>query len=409
MLLSISQIHQHLGPLRAVRPALITAVLALGLATLNASTLSWVNLRARPARLMLAFVVMACLSVPFGISIGGSGKFLLDAYLRVILAYVLLTLALRGPRELSQFTWVFVISCAILAWMATFVFSLRTGMGGMQRLDSLYMYDSNDLGVLLVMGIPLTLAVFETSGKNGRFVAGGILLWIGLALARSGSRGAFVGLAVMIPAFLMWARHIKMMNRLLAVGAVLGALTVAAPFGYWDQMQSLLKPTEDYNWSAEQGRRKVALRGLSYMMSRPITGLGIHNFSKAEWTISEMATDDFREKGIKGSAAHNTWVQAGAEMGIPGLILFVSLVFGTISVVVGAHRRLPMRWKHGDPEQRFLYSLGVYLPLSILGFAVTSTFVSFAYSDAIYFLVALSAGYVTAVARKRQAVRAAEG
>lgn len=402
VLLSISRIHQHFGQLGALRPALLAAVLALALAVLNASTLSWVNMKTRPARLMVALVVMACLSVPFGISIGNSGSFLLDAYFRVMLAYVLITLALRGPREISQFTWVFVISCGILAWMATSVFTLGVGMGDAQRLNELYMYDSNDLGVLLVMGIPLTLVAFETSGKWGRVAAAGILVWIGLALARSGSRGAFVGMAVMVPVFLLWAKHIRIYNRLVAIGVIVGALTIAAPFGYWEQMESLLRPTEDYNWNAEQGRRKVAIRGLGYMMANPLTGIGIDNFSKAEWTISDAAGDQFREHAIKGSAAHNTWIQAGSEMGIPGLALMVSLVFGSMAVIVKTHRRVPPSWLRGDREQRFLYSLGVYLPLSMLGFAVTSTFVSFAYMDPVYFLAALASGYLVAVSRKRR-------
>lgn len=400
VLLSISRLHQHLGPLAAIRPALLTALVALGFAAMNPGVLRFVNLKTRPAKYMIALVVMACISVPFAISMGNSGKFLLDTYFRVVLSYVLVTLALRNSRNLSQFVWVWVISCAILSWFATFVFSLST-QGGSARLSNLYMYDANDLGLILVVGVPLTLAVIETSGRTGRLVASGILLWMGLAIARSGSRGTFVGLLLLVPAFLLMARHIAIRKRVLAISVLAGSLMIAAPFGYWEQMQSLMHPTQDYNWTSETGRKQVALRGLGYLKDRPLTGLGVGNFPKAEWTLSEMAEDRFRNRGIKGSAAHNTWVQAGAEMGVPGLILWTVFVFGTMVAVMKQRARLPVSWRYGDPDQRMLFALATYIPLSILGFAITSTFVSFVYVDPMYYLAALSAGLITAIREKR--------
>lgn len=396
LLLTLSRIHQHFSALEVLRPALLTAVVALGFALANPKTLTRANLKTKPARFMLALVILACISVPFGISIGNSGKFLLDAYFRVILAYVLITLAMRGPREISQFTWAFVISCGILSWMATSVFTLKGG-----RLGGMYMYDSNDVGVLLIMGIPLTLLAFETSKRLGKVGSIGILLWIGLAIARTGSRGAFLGILAMIPAFLIWARHIPFGKRIMAVAVIVGGMTVAAPLGYWEQMQTLTAPKEDYNWDSEQGRRKVAKRGIGYMMSRPITGLGVDNFSKAEWTISELAQDTYRVKGIKGSAAHNTWIQAGAEMGVPGMIVYIFFVFGTLLAVVRERRSLPIAWRHGDRDQRFLYAAGVYIPLAILGFIVTASFVSFVYMDPMYLMASLSAGFLVSVRRKK--------
>lgn len=396
VLFSISRVHQHFSQLGALRPALLAIVIASLVAIANPKILQLTNLQTRPARYMYWLVVMACISVPFGISVGNSGKFLLDTYFRVIVSYTLVALALRNGRNLSQFTWVWVISCAILAWFATLVFDVSSS-GGMARLSGLYMYDSNDLGLILVTGVPLTLATIEMSGRIGKIAASGILLWMGLALARSGSRGAFVSLVLLVPAFLMMARHIPIRSRILAIGALAGALMIAAPMGYWDQMRSLQNPTEDYNWTSETGRKQVALRGLGYLIDHPVTGLGVGNFPKAEWTISEMAENQFRAKGIKGSVAHNTWVQAGAEMGFPGLFLWILLVFGTAIAVIRVRSTIPISWRHGDPDQRVLFALATYIPLSILGFALSSTFVSFAYLDPMYYLAALSAGLITAV------------
>jgi hypothetical protein len=400
--ISISRIHQHFSPLAAIRPGLTLMGLALLLAIVKPGNLAQANIRTYPSRTVLALAVLACLSVPFGLSMGNSAKFLLEVYFKVLIVYALVALSLREPVDLSNLIWSFVLAIAVLCWMAIFLFQLGDGLGGQLRLNNLYTYDANDLGVYLLMGIPLTLVCLETSNRAGRAFCVVVLFAIGASLARSGSRGAFVGLVGLVGAFVLSASHIDLVKRVLAVVTIMIALAVAAPPGYWDQMRSLQDPTEDYNWSAESGRRRLAERGVGYMLRYPITGVGVDNFNKAEWQISSMAREVGRQKGIRGAAAHNTWIQIGAELGVTGLILWLSLVFGTILVVARTRKQLPVSWKRGPPDQRLLYSLSFYLPLAIWAFAVPSTFVSHAYMDPMYFLAALSAGYLVAVRRELQ-------
>jgi len=180
---SISRIHQHYGFLGAIRPGV--TLLALGglFALINPRSLDFAGFSTRPVRIVIAIVVLACLSVPFGISMGNSAKFLLDAYFRMLAVYLLVLVAIRRPKDLSHFVWAFVIAVGILAWMAIFVFRLGGAPGQMMRLGNMYMYDANDLGVFLLMGIPLALVVMDTSGKFGRIFAAVLLGAIGIALA----------------------------------------------------------------------------------------------------------------------------------------------------------------------------------------------------------------------------------
>jgi O-antigen ligase len=405
VLFSISRIHQHYGFLGAIRPG--ATLLALGglFALVKPRSLDFAGFSTRPVKVVIAIVALACISVPFGISMGNSAKFLLDAYFRMLAVYLLVLLAIRGPRDLAHFVWAFVIAVGILAWMAIFVFDLGGAPGQMMRLGNMYMYDANDLGVLLLMGIPLALVVMDSSGRIGRVFSGVLLVAIGIALARSGSRGAFLGLVSLAGAFVIWASHIDLTKRLTAVAVILLGVIVAAPPGYWDQMKSLQNPKDDYNWSSESGRRQLAMRGFGYMLRYPVTGVGISNFSKAEWQVSSMAQEVGRRRGIAGKAAHNTWIQIGAELGVTGLVLWLTLLFGTIFAVGRTRKQLPVSWKRGPPDQRLLYSLSFYLPLAIWAFAVPSTFVSHAYMDPMYFLATLSAGYLVAVRRELQKER----
>jgi len=146
---------------------------------------------------------------------------------------------------------------------------------------------------------------------------------------------------------------------------------------------------------ARDRRKEVAIRGLGYMMRNPLTGIGVDNFAKAEGLLSDRAIE-FKEGasdvGVKWSAAHNSFIEAAAEMGIPGLILFCSLVFGSAWHCYHLRRRMPKQWINGDREQRFLYLTSIYLPVTLVGFAAGGSLVSFAYLDPIYILAAFVGG-----------------
>jgi O-antigen ligase len=95
--------------------------------------------------------------------------------------------------------------------------------------------------------------------------------------------------------------------------------------------------------------------------------------------------------GIKWSAAHNSFVEVGAELGIPGLGLFATMVVGSLLQAVRLRKKIA-HWQQGDGEQQFIYYAALYMPVAFLGFAVGGFFVSFAYLDPIYVLVALLGG-----------------
>jgi O-antigen ligase len=139
------------------------------------------------------------------------------------------------------------------------------------------------------------------------------------------------------------------------------------------------------------------------MARYPAFGIGINNFSKAECTISEKAEQRLTEGGVRCTAPHNSYVQAGAETGILGLIAWCSLIIGGIVALLRLRGRLPRDWRRGDPEQRFLYAATTYLVLAFIGFAVTAFFVSFAWMDTLYLLAAFVAGlYVSVYDRYRR-------
>ena len=407
MVMSISRVHQQFSFLALARPALVLVAFSLLYAFLNPRLLSenalfftW------PPRVLAGFALIACLSVPFGISPGASGLFMLQLYAPVLVFAALLVVAVRKAGDLYVLVWSFVIGGGVLAFFANFVFKLSVA-NGQARLGDMYMYDANDAGLVLTISIPLTLLTLHVAGWKGKLLSVLFLYWEWIAIARTGSRGAFLGVITVGLGLLLLADGIPLFRRVAVLLGATAVLMIAAPQGYWKQMQSIASPTEDYNWTAKDGRKQVAKRGLHYMLDHPVTGIGISNFPRAEGTISDKARNWApSEAGIRWSAAHNSHIEAGAELGIPGLLLWLSMLVGGVVGPLRLRRRLPRAWRHGEQDQRFIYAATCYLPISMLGFIVSCTFVSFAYLDPVYVLLAFVSGlYVCAEAalRKRSA------
>lgn len=396
IIINVSRIHQHYAFLAPFRPALSLAAIAVLYAVLKPRTLNPDGLfRTAEAKLIITLAVLACVGAPFGLSLGGSATFILESYSKVIVAALLLIAAIRSTRDLYTFAWAYVVGCGILAWFALFFFGLSQAYGSaVTRLDNLYTYDANDIGVVLLVGLGLTLLVMQTSGRVGRIVALVVLIGIGASLARSGSRGAFVGLVGTVGALLVLLRTVSVVKRAAFAGAVIASLVVAAPPGYWEQMKTLLDLENDYNMTTVDGRKEVTKRGVTYLLAYPVFGLGVDNFWRAECLLpmSAKVRTHRAGTGIRCTPPHNTHVQVAAEMGFTGLAAFWLLVFGGIGRGLRLRKRLPPSWRTGDQEERFLYLATMYLPVAMVGFAVSSTFVTFGYIDIVYIVAALLAG-----------------
>ena len=142
---------------------------------------------------------------------------------------------------------------------------------------------------------------------------------------------------------------------------------------YWEQMQTITSDS-DYNHTSESGRLQIWGRGIGYMLQNPVLGVGPDNFSTAEGTLSPLAKRQQYGVGVRWNAPHNSYVQIAAELGIPGFLLYVA-------VIVSAFRALG----RAAP-------LTSALTASLLGFVVGSFFLSLAYSEMLYTLVALAVG-----------------
>ena len=111
-------------------------------------------------------------------------------------------------------------------------------------------------------------------------------------------------------------------------------------------------------------------------------------FPTAEGTISELASRQAEGIGLKWSQAHNSFVQIAAELGIPGLVAFLMLLWNWYdqSRRIARSRQTVAGWC-GE------YSLAQALIGSIVGYMIAGFFLSQAYAAFLYSLIGIQVGF----------------
>jgi len=229
---------------------------------------------------------------------------------------------------------------------------------------------------------------FSVSGSALRRAASAMgLLAIGVAFVRSGSRGGFLAILAVGLYVLFGYTTVRAKWRVLGTVVVAGTLLVTAGDKYWTQMRTIFQPDQDYNRSAETGRIPIWKRGIGYMVHHPFLGVGLYNFPVAEGTISPQAERQEFNVGVAWTAAHNSYVQVGAELGVPGLGFLLTIVLGSIAAMRRMAKIGPAAVHTGIDPARLAQALAG----ALIGFAVGGFFLSLAYHEMLYALAGLAA------------------
>jgi O-antigen ligase len=373
ILTAVARVHQLFSALEVIHVAAISGVLAIGLYAFDSHEERQTRSVLVPTtRLIVALAFWMILSVPNALRVGDSFDLVFNNFLKTALMSIIVAASVRGMRDVERLAFVYLVGAVLYATVVITRFDL--GAGDAWRLGHLYYYDANDFATFVVTALPLGI-YFVHAGRSVAvrvFAAAGLAL-LTLGFVWSGSRGGFIALFAVVGYVVLRFSAIPLRWRLSATALVALILLVTASDQYWQQMSTITSDT-DYNQTAETGRLQIWSRGIDYMMQNPVLGLGPGNFQTAEGTLSPQAERQQFGIGVRWNAPHNSFVQVGAELGIPGVALY-------LAVIASAFRAL-----------RRSEALTPALTASLLGFVVGSFFLSLAYSEMLYTLVALSAG-----------------
>jgi O-antigen ligase len=281
------------------------------------------GMAARPlARTAAWMVVLAVLTTPTSIWPGRSLIFL-EQEVPVLLASVSIAYVMsRSWKALRGTLLALILSGLVLAR------STISGYGG-GRASTGTMLDPNDLAYLLVTLFPLIVGFVITSGtKLWRAIYVGIGAIFLIALLLTQSRGGLLGL-VSIVIFLVLV-PIRAPDKTLASGSTQGKNRLALFLGVaclsvvvWSQLpedarhrfSTILDLSHDYNLDPENvtARGQLWTRAMQAITSWPL-GWGPQTFGMVDWKL-----------GGRFFAPHNSYLEAGVELGVLGLFLYLRM------------------------------------------------------------------------------------
>jgi probable O-glycosylation ligase (exosortase A-associated) len=385
ILVAVGRVHQLFPVLSAVHPAIVAGLLAMGLyASDGDARRRAALLRGRVTKCLIVLLAWMMLSVAGALSISNSFTQVFDNFLKTFLMYIVIAGAVRDGRDVERLAVTYLGAATLYGFIILSRFEL--GSGDAWRLGHLYYYDANDVATFIVSAMPLGLYVAH-SGRHlvSRFIALGALGILTIALVHTGSRGGFVALVAVAAFVLCCYKAIAFRSRLSAFVLVTLVLFATASEQYWTQMGTILSDS-DYNQTAESGRLQIWERGVGYMLRYPLFGVGPGNFPTAEGLLSPFAERQQFGIGVRWNAAHSSFVQIGAETGVVGLTVFLVLLASAFAALRHAGRAA------AAAHDARVGELGQALTASLIGFVVGAAFLSLAYSEMLYTLVALAVG-----------------
>jgi len=385
----IGRIHELVAFLRPLRIVLLLGLLGIVLTlTLPRGKRNRV-LRQPEVRVVVGLVAVAVLFAPFSLWPGGSASFLIDNFSRVVVFFFLIVALATSRQVIEHLVWSVLTGVALLGIFTIFWgASLSTDYGGRAYASSTY--DPNDVAMVMVCTLPL--AAFAAIALRGvrRLLAIGAAIVCVLTILMTMSRGGFIGLVIVSVLLLFRLGKASLAPRVLILITVATFLAGAAPAKYWQVMATIWRPTSGgaYVESGLLPRVELWKRGVGFFLAAPLTGGGVGAFEVAEG----------RSHGGAGAwmTAHNSFVQLGAELGVFGFTLFLTL----IALGIRDARRV-VRAAKRDVRLRPLTWVARAVEMSLYAYVVEGFALSQAYSPMLYFLIAL------AVALRLQVERAA--
>ncbi len=329
----------------------------------------------------------------FGTGTLEAGNLFKDAALAILAG-----LLLRRTASLRRVVWVMVAAGALLATLTTFQFLtgafgttfLGFGQSAVQNIvggvDDVRISgpigDPNFFAQLLVLLIPLALDRAFAEPRGSRRLAA----WYAAAVMAASvvftfSRGGILAMGVVV--LLMLLRR-PAHWRALAALALAAALAVPfLPSGYLDRLTTLgqVGTVESTTDVSIRGRTAEAGAAWAMFMDRPLTGVGLGNFSGH---YQEYARGLGIEVKRVDRQPHNLFLEVAAETGIPGLFAFGTLIGGALFATAAARRR----WRAAgrEAEAGLAYAVGA----ALVGWLATSAFLHLDFARPWWLLMGLA-------------------
>jgi probable O-glycosylation ligase (exosortase A-associated) len=294
-----------------------------------------------------------------------------EALAKVFLPFLVGMTLINSVSQLKQVAWVIMLSQAYLA----FEFNLFYYTGALDPNEWTFAaLDRN--GIAITMCTSIGLALFLGLHSERWWVKGvayGSALLMAHVILFSMSRGGMLGLAVVgLVSFLLIRKRAVHYLMFFLMAAVV--LRLAGPQVRDRFMGGVSGTVLEQDGSA---RSRVEQWGAMFqvMKDQPLFGVGTHMWVHYS-VIYTGSTHD----------GHSTWLQAGAELGVPALIFLLTFF------LVGLARLWPIAREKVAVSDPWLYYLSRMVIAAVVGFMVSGSFVTCYGVELPYYIMLLGAG-----------------
>jgi O-antigen ligase len=290
----------------------------------------------------LLLILLAVISSTWALNSGESYA-TLPLMIITMVQYFNLALLLYGRKDLFM-PIAYVISIALF-FQALYTTATMVQQIGTARIDkivmqlNLYAGNKNCLAASMMIKTPFLFALIYRGSSTVRILAAAIFSLLTFSIVILASRESLLSLIIQSSLFLLFLlltaysdkkmKGLTVQLALLIIPLIVGYASSSAAIREAKKFSSDKELTSDaierlstIGLDRESSSYRVDQwkNAASYMMAHPLTGAGIGN-----WKIVSLPNEKYSENFISSKHAHNDFLQMGAELGIPGFVLYLGL------------------------------------------------------------------------------------
>lgn len=285
---------------------------------------------------------------------------------------VITIMVINTEKDLKLLVWVVALSLG--------VFGLKGGLftiasGGNFRVygpDGSYIAENNSMALALVTVLPLIW--YLRSYSRNKWVVLGLTAMTALtavSVVGSYSRGALIGGSAML--FFLWLHSGKKAQTAIVLAMVVALVFAVMPAVWFDRMHTI----DDYQADSSALGRINAWHFAINVASANLLGGGFNVFSPRLFYVYAPNPTDYH-------VAHSIWFQVLGDQGFFGLLIFITLMI--FAWRTGSRVR---KYCKDRPELKWASDLSRICQVSLIGYAISGSFLSLAYFDLYYDIIVI--------------------
>ena len=321
--------------------------------------------------LLVVFMIWVTITTLFAISPPAIVNYEWSRVIKTLLMVVVTIMVVQTRADLNKMIWILVVSLGFFGLKGG-LFTLKSG--GVNHVlgpAGSYIGENNSLALAIVMAVPI-IWYMRLQAKQGWLRHGLEVLAVLCVVSAAGSysRGALLAGAVMIG--FLWLKSRNKVSTGIVVLLLIPVVFLAMSEQWHERMGTISEYQED---GSAQGRINAWYFAMEVAKSHFMGG-GFMVFTPAMFKVYAPNPNDFH-------AAHSIFFQVLGEHGYIGLTIFLSLIAASL---LTAQKIIRMVKKH--PELKWASDFAAMSQVSILGYMVGGAFLSLAYYDYFYYVVA---------------------